>query len=321
MSTNGEKIYELIVNLADKLYFADFGCAHASAVPSAIKTYYLNSLEKGNLAGLGYLHKNIEKRFNPQLLVPGAKSVLVFLAPYSLPGNINPPHGIAQYALGKDYHYVIKEKLFTIMNAIKEMEPSFQGRAFTDSAPILEREWGVKAGLGWIGKNNFLISRRYGIKNLIGIIICNLELPATTDIEPQKSEANTGSCGECTNCIKACPTGALEAAYSTDTRKCISYHTIENRNLPYEMETGSVPPYTGHHFGCDCCMDACPWNSRNIEGWYEFHSNLNILSGRTKEWWDSLTQKEFEEIFYDSPILRGGLQNIKASLKWGEKNK
>ena len=318
MSTTGEKIYGLVAEMADGLGFADYGCAQARPVPSAIRSYYLNSLDKGHLAGLGYLHRNIEKRFNPQLLVPGAKSVLVFLAPYSLPADMQPPEGIAQYALGKDYHIVIKEKLFAIMEMLKRECPSFQGRPFTDSAPVMEREWGVQAGLGWIGKNNFLISRRYGIKNLIGTIICNLELPATLDFEPQKAKANLGSCGECNRCLEACPTGALKGEFTTDTRKCISYHTIENRDLAAAIAAGEVPPFKGRYFGCDSCMDACPWNSRNITGWGEFHSNYSILSGKGKGWWKGLDKENFETIFKDSPILRGGLENIRISMDWGE---
>ena len=126
--------------------------------------------------GMNSLGRNIEKRFNPALLVEGARSVMVFLAPYSLPHNLSPVEGMAQYALGDDYHKVIKDKLFAIMDHLKEVYPNFQGRAFTDSAPVMEREWGVRAGLGWIGKNNFLISKSCGIKNLIGVIISNLHI-------------------------------------------------------------------------------------------------------------------------------------------------
>jgi len=321
MSVDGEKIYGLIGKKAKELGFADFGCAKASEVSPMAKSHYLDSLNNGYLEGLEYMHKNLEKRFNPQLLIPGAQSVLVFLAPYSLPCNMPAPAGVAQYALGKDYHIVIKEKLFSIMELIKGECPNFQGRAFTDSAPILEREWGVKAGLGWIGKNNFLISKKYGIKNLIGIIICNVVLPSTLEYEREKVKNNTGNCGECKRCLEACPTGALEKEFSTDTRKCISYHTIENRNLAAQMAAGSVPRFTGRYFGCDSCMDACPWNSKNLAGWSEFNSNYSILFGRGIEWWQELDNTEFELIFKDSPILRGGLENIKVSLDWGEKNK
>lgn len=321
MSVTEKKTYNLIGEIARDLGFADFGCAHAAPVPSNVQRYYMDSLNGGYLSGLNYLHRNIEKRFNPQLLVPGARCVLVFLAPYSLPLNMPAPDGIAQYALGKDYHSVIKGKLFAIMEMLKGMFPEFEGRAFTDSAPVLEREWGVRAGLGWIGKNNFLISKRYGIKNLIGVIICNLQLPATSNFEPDKLKQNVGSCGECRKCLERCPTGALGREFSTDTRKCISYHTIENRNLKAEMTAGNVPNFTGHLFGCDCCLDACPWNSRNIPGWSEFHTNYNILKEKGEQWWENVRKDEFETIFKDSPIMRGGLENIRASLKWGEKNK
>ena len=313
------EIYGLVKELSAKNGFADFGCAAAEELPIEVQQHFLSAMKEGNFASMDYLGHNIEKRFNPTLLVEGARSVMVFLAPYSLPHHLRPIEGIAQYALGDDYHKVIKDKLFAIMGHLKEICPQFQGRAFTDSAPILEREWGVRAGLGWIGKNNFLISKSCGIKNLIGIIISNLEIPSTLEIEPEKKRENCGSCGECTRCIANCPSGALGKPYNTDSRLCISYHSIENRNLPEEMENGIVPAFHGKFFGCDNCLDACPWNSANKEGWEEFRSNYGILSGRDKEWWMNMDEEEFKRIFKNSPVLRGGLKNIKAALVWGKK--
>ena len=270
---------------------------------------------------MDYLKRNVEKRFNPTLLVEGAKSVLVFLAPYSLPKNLEPPQGIAQFALGEDYHIAIKEKLFTIMKRLQELFPEFQGRAFTDSAPVMERYWAVEAGLGWIGKNNFLISRTCGIKNLIGVIICNLDIPATGEILPDKSLHTKGSCGECTRCLIACPSGALCHPYSTDARKCISYHTIESRSLQDDVAAGKLPDFAGAIFGCDRCLNSCPWNSANKEGWEVFHKNYGILSGKDNQWWEALTPEEFKKRFKDTSLQRGGLQNIKASIEWGKKEK
>ncbi len=319
MSTRAEDIYGIIKEWASTSGFVDFGCAKAEEVTPVIKRHYLVAMSKGNFASMDYLQRNLEKRFNPTLLVPGARSVLVFLAPYSLPDNLAPVPGIAQYALGDDYHRVIKDRLFTIMKRIKEIAPSFEGRAFTDSAPILEREWGVKAGLGWIGKNNFLISKRCGIKNLIGIIVCNLDIPCTLEMEPQKKAFNTGSCGECTRCLDNCPTGALEAPFSTNARLCISFNTIENRNLKEDMGKGTITFLNGEFFGCDKCLDACPWNNANKVGWKEFRSNYEILSGKGREWWMELDEEEFTRIFKNSPVLRGGLKNIRAALEWDKR--
>lgn len=315
---NNSDIYWKIKSLSLELGFADFGCAKASEVPFSIRSHYVSAMEKGHFASMQYLHKNIDKRFNPCNLVDGASSVLVFLAPYSLPSGIIPPDGVSQFALGKDYHQVIKRKLYDIMEMLKKNFNNFQGRAFTDSAPVLEREWGVRAGLGFVGKNNFLISKSCGIKNFIATIICNLEIPATNDIEPEKRMETAASCGECRNCIESCPTGALMREYSMNAGKCISYHTIENRNLKEDIENSIVPHFSKSFFGCDRCLDACPWNSRNKPGWSEFHTNLQLLGNKGEEWWLGLSSEEFEQNFKDSPLLRGGLENIQTSIKWGK---
>lgn len=317
MLTQKGEIYDAVKALAKELGFADFGCAHTGPVSDISRTSYISAMEEGHFAGMKYLHNNLEKRFNPQHLVEGADSVLVFLAPFSLPDNLVPPKGISQYALGQDYHMVIKEKLYRIMEMLHSCVEGFCGRAFTDSAPVLEREWGVKAGLGFIGKNNFLISRNCGIKNFIGTIICNAGLPSTWEMEPQKAKSAAGSCGNCTKCLQACPSGALCREFSIDARKCISYHTIENRSLAEDIERGIVPEFGVQYYGCDSCMDACPWNSRNLPGWNEFHSNCSMLQSATNEWWATLTPAEFKENFKDSAMLRGGLTNIRTALEWG----
>lgn len=318
MLTTGKEIYLKIESLAFDQGFVGFGSAKAAEVSSMAKERYLRAMQKGYFANMEYLKKNIEKRFNPTLLVEGAKSVLVFLAPYSLPKDMTPPAGVSQYALGTDYHTIIKARLFKIMEELKKDFPEFSGRAFTDSAPVLEREWAVRCGLGFIGKNNFFISRECGIKNFIAVIICNLEIPQTLDLFPDRAKNMECGCGDCTNCLKKCPTGALSPD-GVNANRCISYHTIENKDLPQGILTGELPQLGGQYFGCDGCLDACPWNKMNKVGWSEFHTNCNLLRDATPQWWNSLSHAEFKKIFKDSPILRGGLDNIKSALLWGKK--
>ena len=321
MLTQKKEIYHTVKALAQELGFADFGCAAAGPVTESVRAAYMDAIGNGHFAGMEYLHKNLDKRFNPRLLVEDADTILVFLAPFSLPEGAIPPVGISQYALGRDYHKVIKDKLFCIMEMLQERIEGFCGRAFTDSAPVLEREWGVKAGLGFIGKNNFLISRKCGVKNFIGTIICNAGLPSTVEMEPEKAVSAAGSCGECTRCMDACPSGALCRSYTIDARRCISYHTIENRRLAESIAQGVVPDFGERYYGCDACMDACPWNSKNLPGWEEFHTKLPLLHNAGYEWWKELTKEEFKEKFKDSPIMRGGLENIITALEWGRNYK
>ena len=319
MSALNKDLYWAVKAMAKELSFADFGSAPACPVSQLCRNSYNNALEKGHFEDMQYLNNNLEKRFNPSLLVEGATTVLVFLAPYSLPDNLTPPAGISQYALGQDYHTVMKGKLFKIMDFLAANCQDFQGRAFTDSAPVMEREWAVRAGLGFIGKNNFLISKSCGIKNFIGTIICNAPIPSTMEMEPQKQLETCGECGECQRCLQSCPTGALCAPYAIDARKCISYHTIENRYLGESLANGEIECLDGKIFGCDNCSNACPWNSRNLPGWEEFRINYEELCDREKEWWENLSQGEFKRKFKDSPLLRGGLKNIQTALKWGNK--
>ncbi|MEG0517417.1 MAG: tRNA epoxyqueuosine(34) reductase QueG [Bacteroidales bacterium] len=316
-----QEIIKQISDLSSNLGFVDFGIAKAGELTYETE-HYNHALDEGYFAGMTYLSKNIQKRFNPQLLVEGARSVLVFLAPYGealplpLPDNSvdHLPKGVALYSLGEDYHTVIKNKLHLILARIQEFTNT-SGRIFTDSAPILERAWAVKAGLGFIGKNNFLISRKTGIRTIIGIIVTEIELPATEN-KPQKSY-----CGTCTRCLDACPSGALCAPYRLDARKCISYHTIENDRLS-DMITNHLPlpNFNGQYFGCDACMNACPWNRKNRPGWPEFLTRQQLLAEATPQWWEKLSAEEFKKLFATSPLLRAGLKNIRAANRLALQN-
>ena len=275
-------LFEHIETMAKELGFAAAGYATAEELENEPERY-MQSMENGFFADLGYLERNLEKRFNPQMLVEGAKSVMVFLAPYGslqcsndgyIETTLSGKYKVAQYALGEDYHTVIKSKLNTILTHMQQLDPTINGRAFTDTAPILERAWAVRAGLGFIGKNNFLISRECGIRNFIGVIISNYRadhiIGAPTDIHKKY-------CGSCTKCLEACPTGALCAPYTIDARKCTSYLTIEKKGASMPVNIEMAEERGGWIFGCDACMNACPWNSRNKEGWPEFQQKENPL--------------------------------------------
>ena len=304
-----KEIWELICRLAMEAGFADWGAVAAEEVSTEQKCYYNAREAAGYFAELDYLKRNCSKRFNPALLVEGTKSIVLFLVPFGQEMEMGNPPYIAQYARGKDYHKVIKERLFTILAALKEHFPEISGRPFVDSAPVLERYWAMRAGLGFIGKNNFLISPKCGIRNFICSLFLNVELPPPDAADRRERTQGLPSCGACRRCLDACPTGALEAPFVLNANKCTSYLTIEKRHIQHQVEqqagqrqieqqqAGGLEahitenhslrqqrrynrmellkeenaiPVNGWLFGCDCCMNACPWNSKNISSWPEF---------------------------------------------------
>jgi len=271
--------------------FLDFGAAAIGPVDSSFFSSYL---ESGFCAGMDYLRRNLDKRLNPSQLVEGACSVLCFLAPYG--GQEN---GVAGFACGIDYHIVVKNRLFDVMKDLSVEFPFFKGRAFVDSAPILERYWAVKAGLGFIGNNGLLISPDWGLRCVIGIIICNI----TADKFARHKPLSVSSCGDCGRCRKACPSGALCERGLVDARRCISYRTIEEK----ETDNRNKINFRGWVFGCEECLAVCPWN-KSVQGWPEFETNRSFLRDVK---WDEVTDKEFESRFHDSGLKRAGLEKLK----------
>lgn len=249
---------------------------------------------------MSYLARNLEKRFDPRQLVPGAESVLCFLAPYGAAGG-----GVAGFAQGIDYHKVIKDRLFSVMEELRRQFPAFEGRPFVDSAPVLERYWAVKAGLGFIGQNNFFISPEYGLRTIIGVILCNI--PADS-FAPHAPLAAT-ECGACGACLRACPTGALRAPFDLDARRCISYLTIESHDpLPDALSTQESR--RGWRFGCEECMRACPWD-KPLTPLPEFETHRAEIAAMDSETWRNLSEEEFEKRFADSGLRRAGLDHLK----------
>lgn len=264
---------------AASLGFAAFGAAEAGALGPDAASRLNSYLEEGRNADMDYMGRNVQKRLDVTLLVEGARTVMAFLAPY----DHHPDSHIASFAHGEDYHKVIKDRIHSFVAANRAAldaaaNGSFSYRVFTDSAPVMEREWAVRCGLGFIGCNNFLISPTVGLRTLIGVLVCNIPFEKIDcgQLQQQKAAVPRG-CGECLKCIKACPTGALVAPYTIDARKCISFLTIEARE-----RDNSSPAVHGHLFGCDCCMDACPWN-RDVAGWEQFSSNAGHLADNPSE--------------------------------------
>jgi epoxyqueuosine reductase len=264
-------------------------------------------LGNGYQATMSYMEKNAEKRADASVLVPGAKSVIVMLASY-YPYVIQDPGlpQIAKYAYGYDYHEVLKRKMKLVWDAIKRVEPTLEGRMFTDSAPLHEKSLAQKAGLGWIGKNSCLIHREAGSFVFICEMVVNLELEYDQPF-------NKNHCGTCTCCIDACPTKAIVSPGVIDSRRCISFLTIENKDkIPAEFK-GKL---SNRIFGCDICQDVCPWNKKNpgLKTFEEFA--LNPMINQSVEEWKKMTGVEFENIFRHSPIKRAGIAGIHRNINF-----
>ncbi len=290
MSTN-------LIKISERSYgFLDFGAAKVERVGEDRQRSFEHYLAEGHHADMGYLARNVEKRFDPALLVPGAESVLCFLAPYGPASG-----GIAGFAQGVDYHKIVKDRLFAVIEDIKAQFPAFEGRPFVDSAPVLERYWAVKAGMGFIGQNNFFISPEYGLRTIIGVIVCNVPIDRFAPHAPLQ----VTDCGACGACQRACPSGALYAPFHLDARKCISYQTIESK----EPVATSLAARHGWRFGCEECMRACPWD-KPLTPLPEFETHRAELETMKPDDWAGLSEEEFERRFADSGLMRAGYSKL-----------
>ncbi len=310
MNILAETYIQAIKQKAKELGFDDVGFTSASELVD--EKDRLNSWLNNQMhANMQYMANHFEKRMDPSKLVEGAQSVIVLLTNYS-PAE-KPQHDdapiVARYAYGKDYHDVIKKRLFQLYNFIKEdIYPSLEGRCFVDSAPVLERALAARAGLGWIGKNTNLIHKRLGSYVFISEIICNLNLP---EGEPIKE-----ACGGCTRCIDACPTNAL-TPFHLDANKCISYLTIENKEeIPLEFK-GKMQ---NRVFGCDICQEACPWTWKSRPNKNEeFQPNTFLLS-LTKEDWANLSEENYPIYFQKSAVKRAKYIGLKRNVDFLDLN-
>ena len=303
MINNKEKYAQLIKAESKRLGFLSCGISKAGFLEEEAPRLenWLNNQMNGQMS---YMENHFDKRLNPTLLVDDAKSVISLLLNY-YPSELQneDSYKISKYAYGQDYHHVIKEKLKELLHFIQTEIGEVSGRAFVDSAPVLDKAWAAKSGLGWVGKNSNLITQKVGSFYFIAELIIDLEL--------DYDAPTTDHCGSCTACLDACPTEAIVAPYVVDGSKCISYFTIELKdNLPQEMK-GKFDDWI---FGCDVCQDVCPWN-RFSKPHNEplFQANSDILNF-SKSDWEEITVDTFQKVFKNSAVKRtkyeGLLRNI-----------
>lgn len=271
-------------------------------------------LSKNMHGKMSYMERWFDKRLDPRLLVDGAKSVISLLLNYSpaVKQEENLPQ-ISTYAYGRDYHFVIKEKLAELLSFIRAEIGEVNGRAFVDSAPVLDRAWAKRSGLGWVGKNANLIHPKAGSFFFIAELI--------TDLKLEEDAPMKDYCGTCTRCIDACPTDAIVLPQVVDGSKCISYVTIELKDAIPEAFKGHMKNWA---FGCDICQDVCPWNRFSSPSKEEmFEPREGVLQMKEKDWME-LTEEVFAEKFKESPLLRTGLKNMKRNIQFisphGEKS-
>jgi len=267
-----------------------------------------NYLQKGYHGKMKYMENHFDKRLNPQLLEEGAKTVISLLYNYYNPLKQIDPEApiISKYAYGKDYHLVIKDKLAQLFEYIQSIGGEVKGRFFVDSAPILERAWAQKAGLGWIGKNGLLLNKDLGSFFFIAEVIIDLELD-------YNQEFAQNYCGKCTRCIDACPTKAIVSPGRVDARKCISYLTIELKGeIPNEYKN----KLQNRVFGCDICQDVCPFNKKSkLHSEPEFLPNQELIN-LSKEEWHNLDEQKFLKLFKKSAVQRTKYSGLRKNLNF-----
>lgn len=300
-----DNLSELIREYAFSLGFNACGFCQAASINNLNRDYFYNWLNNSFQADMNYMTNYPDKRRDPSLLVDGAKSIVCVALNY-YPEKKQPPENpqIAYYAYGKDYHDVMKEKLRRLLEYIQEADPAIQGRVFCDTAPILERYWAAQSGIGFIGKNSLLIIPQKGSFFFLGELIINKELEYDKPI--------TLSCGNCTRCMDACPTKAIEKPYVINSNRCISYQTIENKGA---IASDVNPCMSNYIYGCDICQKVCPWNRFSTpNGIPEFSPSPEFLDLDFDKM-QNLTEEEYRQIFKGSAIKRAKYTGLKRNIK------
>jgi epoxyqueuosine reductase len=258
-----------------------------------------------------YMENHFDKRLDPTKLVPGSKSVISLLFNYyPSQQQREDSYKISKYAYGQDYHFVIKKKLKTLLQSIQEEIGEVHGRAFVDSAPVLDKAWAVRSGLGWMGKHSNVLTKQTGSFYFIAELIIDLELEYDTPV--------TDHCGSCTACIDACPTQAIVDPYVVDGSKCISYFTIE---LKEELPNSYKGKFDDWMFGCDVCQDVCPWNKFSKSHNEPLFNPDDRLLNYGKQDWQEITKEVFQDIFRKSAVKRTKFEGLKRNIKFLEKKR
>lgn len=306
---NTEKRTQLLREEAHRLGFAFVGISKAERMDEEARRLE-TWLNRGLHGRMHYMANHFDKRVDPTKLVPGAKSVVSLMYNYYPDKGQQDPEAprISRYAYGKDYHYILKPKLKSLLQYLREHIGEVEGRCFVDSAPVLERDWARRSGIGWVGKNTLLIHPKAGSYFFLAELIIDLEL---TPDGPMKDY-----CGTCRRCIEACPTDAIAPeGYLVDGSKCISYLTIELREAIPEEFRGKMENWM---FGCDICQEVCPWNrfsTPHREPAFEPHP---LLLEMTKREWEELTEETFREVFRKSAVKRTKYEGLKRNIRFLE---
>ncbi|MFB1023326.1 MAG: tRNA epoxyqueuosine(34) reductase QueG [Vicingaceae bacterium] len=301
---------QIVKSIARQLGFDYVGISKAEFLPDDAVRFeeWLNL--KGN-GKMGYMGNHFDKRVDPTKLVEGSKAVVSLMYNYhtKLRQEDSKAPQLAKYAYGEDYHFVVRDKLNEFFHLLEEQIGKVEGRSFVDSAPVLERAWARKSGLGWIGKNSMLINKNSGSDFFLAELIIDLELEPDGPIKDY--------CGTCTKCIDSCPTDAILQQRQIDSNKCISYLTIElkDETLP-DVFQGKLQNWM---FGCDICQDVCPWNRFGKQNSEErFQPRLSLLE-MTKENWEALGQEDFSKLFRKSAVKRTKFSGLKRNVDFLKK--
>ena len=306
MSTLPQKYSALIKSKAQKFGFQNCGISKAGFLEEDARPLE-NWLQNHYHGQMQYMENYFDKRLDPTLLVEGSKSVISLSYNYFPEEKISDfdTFKISKYAYGQDYHEIIKAILEEMVAELKEEIGDFHCRVFTDSAPVLERSWARKSGIGWVGKNANLITKQSGSFYFLAEIICDLDL--------SEDEPTTDHCGTCRKCIDACPTEAIVSEKIIDGSKCISYATIELKNEIPESFKNKMEDWM---FGCDICQDVCPWNRFSAPHQQEKFKPNHFLKSYTKKDWQELSQELFSEIFRKSPVKRTKFAGLKRNISF-----